>query len=77
MSTVFGFGSGSDDSSRNQSYSTTPVVNDSAIGDSRKSRGESINKQKIIEEVASTHDLSVAQSKRIVNTIFDMVRSLS
>ena len=39
----------------------------------KKSKVESINKREIIEEVASAHDLSIAKSERIVNTVFDTI----
>lgn len=32
-----------------------------------------MSKRDIIEEVASTHDLTVAKSERIVNTVFDTI----
>ena len=32
-----------------------------------------MSKRDIIEEVASTHDLSIAKSERIVNTVFDTI----
>ena len=32
-----------------------------------------VNKRSLIEEVASTHDITVAKSQRIVNTIFDTI----
>ena len=59
MMSIFGFGSSSSDS---QSMSTSAAT-----------KKESINKRSIIEEVASTHDLSVAKSERIVNTVFDTI----
>ena len=59
MSSMFGFGSSSD----GQSISTTST----AI------KKESINKRNIIEEVATTHDLSIAKSERIVSTVFDTI----
>ena len=34
---------------------------------------EAINKRVIIEEVANIHDLSIAKSERIVNTVFDTI----
>lgn len=65
MSSMFGFGSRSDTIPDTQSNS----------GARRKSsvKPPSINKRNIIKEVASTHDLSLKESERIVNTIFDTV----
>jgi len=54
---MFGFGSSS-------TSSTAPP---------KKEKVESINKREIIEEVASTHELSLAKSERIVNTVFDTI----
>lgn len=46
-----------------QSYSTTGLVTKPII----------VNKKQIIEEVAATHDLTVAKSERIVGTILDSI----
>lgn len=56
---IFGFGSSSDDNTRSSSTSTPKI--------------KPMSKRDIIEEVASTHDLSVAKSERIVNTVFDTI----
>jgi DNA-binding protein HU-beta len=48
-----------------QSYSTTGAV--------KPKTGIIVNKKKIIEEVATTYDLSVAKSERIVGTILDSI----
>ena len=71
MSSMFGFGSSSDDSSQSQSSSTTTTgVARNATGKSRK---DYISKKDLVEEVASTHELSIAKSERIVNSIFDTI----
>jgi nucleoid DNA-binding protein len=49
------------------------VARNSTLDAAGKSRVDFISKRDIIEEVASTHDLSVAKSERIVNTIFDTI----
>jgi nucleoid DNA-binding protein len=38
-----------------------------------KSSVKPINKRDIVDEIASTHDLSIAKSERIVNTVFDTI----
>ena len=39
----------------------------------KKEKVETVNKQAIIEEVATAHDLSFAKADRIVNTVFDTI----
>jgi DNA-binding protein HU-beta len=66
---MFGFGSTSDKSSQSQSSSIAGTTRN-ATGGSQK---EHINRKDIVEEVASTHDLSIAQSERIVSTVFNTI----
>jgi len=63
VSSFFGFGNGQGDASQNQSISST----------SRNLSSKTFNKQNIIKEVATTHELSAAKSERIVNTVFDTI----
>ena len=39
----------------------------------KKEKVETVNKQAIIQEVATAHDLSFAKADRIVNTVFDTI----
>ena len=68
MSSIFGFGSRSDDIAQSQSK-----TNSTDSSPPRKSDIKPISKRNIIEEVASTHDLSYLKSERIVNTVFDTI----
>jgi nucleoid DNA-binding protein len=52
-----------------QSYSTTGVVKTEV----KTKTGIIVNKKEIIEEVATTYDLTVAKSERIVGTILDSI----
>jgi len=70
---MFGFGSSSDDVSHNQSTSTKNAIGNSALAAPPPKVIKPISKRNIAEEVASTHDLSVAKSERIVNTVFDTI----
>eukprot|EP00535_Pseudo-nitzschia_heimii_P002168 CAMPEP_0197184316 /NCGR_PEP_ID=MMETSP1423-20130617/9626_1 /TAXON_ID=476441 /ORGANISM="Pseudo-nitzschia heimii, Strain UNC1101" /LENGTH=125 /DNA_ID=CAMNT_0042635103 /DNA_START=56 /DNA_END=433 /DNA_ORIENTATION=+ len=69
MSSMFGFGSRSDDIA--QSQSKTKMTDSST--ERKQDIKPVVNKRRMIEEVASTHDLSYAKSERIVNTLFDTI----
>ena len=68
MSSMFGSGF-----IQNHSYSNTGEASASASATNKSAKPIVVNKRKIIEEVASTHELSVAKSERIVNTVFDTI----
>eukprot|EP00536_Pseudo-nitzschia_multiseries_P010647 jgi/Psemu1/203805/e_gw1.333.16.1 len=57
----------------NEPKVSTPPTETSSTKSTTKSTSEVIYKRHLSEEVASTHDLSMAQSERIVNTIFDTI----
>ena len=63
---------------------STTSASSTSVGDNKKnsfatkiSTSKDVNKSDLAREVAETHDLTIAQSERIINTIFDTIVEVS
>jgi hypothetical protein len=63
---------------RREFWSTTPVQQETEEKETEeKERKQSTTMKNIVAVIAESHDLSLAESRRILNTVFDTITDVS